>query len=259
VYPTLYRGRYTLKIEGEIMIDPIETYNNYVIKEAEKGKEQRKKDNPTSMFAGSSSGLCHRKHWYVLKEQEQKPENVDSLRLMRLGTVMGEDFYEAMDKIDSPDVEIYQETLLKSSSLNVVGHLDLLVVDKETGIGKLYDWKTSNSFKFKSIFSGKEVEISSYHYQLGTYGYIAIEMGLCRAIGHMGLIYYSKNDSQMKELPVSTDMIEKSHIYWKDVMVNTLGEPEFKMGESPAYKWECGKYCNYAHVCPSPLNKEYKK
>ena len=126
--------------------------------------------------------------------------------------------------------------------------------------GYLYDWKTSNSFKFKNIFSGKNSNPSiNYELQLGTYALIAVEMGLCDSIVHMGLVYYSKNDSKMQEKQVSRDMIEAAERYWKDVSLSCLGEPSFEEGKSPVYKWECGKYCNYALICPSPLNKDYEK
>ena len=239
-------------------MNPIDVYNQYVVKQAVLNKEQRKIDNPSSLSA-SSAGLCHRKHWYMINNSDTKEENVDSLRLMRLGTIMGEDFAQAIDDYDTEGFEIYQETLLESKELNVVGHLDLLIVDADNK-GWLYDWKTANTFKYKNIFSGKDSNPSiNYELQLGTYGKIAVDMGLCEEIVHLGLVYYNKNDSRMEEKVISLDVISDAVKYWGYVGLNIMSEPPFEEGESPVYKWECGKYCNYAHICPSPLNKEYDK
>ena len=82
----------------------------------------------------------------------------------------------------------------------------------------------------------------------------------------MALLYYSKNDSKMKEHIISSDAIDRARAYWRDVDHNvrlssepTLVDIEFKEGVAPVYKWECGKYCDYSPICPSPLNKEFVK
>ena len=186
-------------------INPIEVYNDYLIKKDAEHQIERKKDNPNS-FEASSAGLCMKKHYYKKIEAPKKPVDSDSLRIMRLGTIMGEDFAKALDGINSPNTEIYQELLVESKKLGVVGHLDLLIV--EDGKGYLYDWKTANSFKFKKVFTSTETNNSAL--QVGTYANAVLEMGVCKEIVHMGLLYFNKNDSKMKELILNMDRVG----YW---------------------------------------------
>ena len=246
------------------MINPIETYNEY-LKEIN-GYEQKKrlKDNPDRLSA-SGAGMCHRKHYYNINKGEKKPISEDSLRILRLGSVMGEEFRKAIDNValDDTNLSIYQETLLSSDSLMVRGHCDLLLV--ENGIGKMYDWKTCNSFKFKHIENGNH-KSENYELQVGTYCIMALEMGLCKEINHMAILYYSKHDSKMREYVIQEDAIDRAREYWKSVYLNIrkASEPlmidiEFKEGIAPVYKWECGRYCDYSRICPSPLNKEFVK
>ena len=246
------------------MINPIETYNAYLQEINGYEQEKRHKDNPDS-YSASGAGLCHRKHYYNIHKYKKKPISDDSLRILRLVTIMGEDFRRAIDNVvlDNPKMSVYQETLMSSKTFNIKGHCDLLLV--ENGIGKMYDWKTCNSFKFKHIINGNHTS-ENYELQVGTYSLMALEMGLCKEINHMALLYYSKNDSKMKEHIISDDAIDKAKAYWKDVEYNVRmkGEPlmkdiEFKEGVAPVYKWECGRYCDYSLVCPSPLNKEFVK
>ena len=240
-------------------INPIEVYNDYLIKKDAEHQIERKKDNPNS-FEASSAGLCMKKHYYKKIEAPKKPVDSDSLRIMRLGTIMGEDFAKALDGIDSPNTEIYQELLVESKKLGVVGHLDLLIV--EDGKGYLYDWKTANSFKFKKVFTSTETNNSAL--QVGTYANAVLEMGVCEEIVHMGLLYFNKNDSKMKELILNMDNIDKAKKYWESTnklvkyAIDDQMEPEWATGSVPVYKWECGKYCNYSKICNCPLNKEYE-
>ena len=239
------------------MINPIETYNAYLQEINGYEQEKRLKDNPDRLSA-SGAGMCHRKHYYNLNKTEKKPMSDNSLRILRLGSVMGEEFRKAIDNValDNTNLTIYQETLLSSKTLNVRGHCDLLLV--ENGIGKMYDWKTCNSFKFKHIENGNH-KSDNYELQVGTYCIMALEMGLCREIIHMALLYYSKNDSKMKVYVIPSDAIDRARDYWSAVEENIQTDIDFKEGIAPVYKWECGKYCDYSLVCPSPLNKEFVK
>jgi hypothetical protein len=70
----------------------------------------------------------------------------------------------------------------------------------------------------------------------------------------------------MKEYVIPSDAIDRARAYWRDVQHNvrmanepTMIDIKFKEGIAPVYKWECGKYCDYSLVCPSPLNKEFVK
>ena len=239
--------------------NPIDMYTDYVVAEAAKNKEKRAKEN-TGYLEASQAGMCYKKHWYRQQNQEPKPFVKSSLKIMRLGTVMGDEFDKGprhwIEQQDT-DVELYSEVLMKSETLNVAGHMDLLIVEPD-GKGYLWDWKTANSFKYKMIFNANGAGSPSVNYELqvATYGLLAIENGLCKTIEHLGLIYYNKDNSSMKEKIVDLNYMEKARKYWLDIPVV---EPNYGMGKVPVYKWECGKYCNYSHVCGSPfLTKEVR-
>ena len=245
------------------MVNPIKIYEDWVLHQDVENKKSRKKDNPDK-YEASSAGLCMKKHYYRSIGAEQKGADIDGLRIMRLGTIMGEDFAEGIDhcKDKYPEHKFYQETLLKSDRLNVAGHLDLLIVD-ENNKGYLYDWKTANSFKYKSIFNGTN-STRNNELQVGTYAIMAVDMGLCDEIVHLGLLYYSKNDSKMAELGISLSVIKEAEEYWAKTIdlvkehTTSLTEPQWDNGQVPVYKWECGKYCNFSKICNCPLNKEYE-
>ena len=63
----------------------------------------------------------------------------------------------------------------------------------------------------------------------------------------------------MKEYVIPSDAIDRARDYWSAVEENIQTDIDFKEGIAPVYKWECGKYCDYSLVCPSPLNKEFVK
>tara|TARA_Y100001938_G_C8094118_1_gene436998 strand:+ start:1776 stop:2522 length:747 start_codon:yes stop_codon:yes gene_type:complete len=244
-------------------MNPIQIYNDYLIKIDKDHQKKRAVDNPNNNFEASSGGLCMKRHYYKSIGAEKSPTDVDALRTMRLGTVMHNEFEKAIDDaaFQHPNLKIMQEILVESEYLGVTGHLDLLIVDEE-GKGSIYDWKTAKSFKFKQVFGGKNAS-SNYEIQLGTYASLSLEMGLCKEIKHMGLLYYSKDTSEMAELGVNLSFIKRAEEYWLSVknLVKTAIqvniEPQPENNRVPVYKWECN-YCNYSPICNSPLNKNFK-
>lgn len=243
------------------IFNPIKEYNNYIVDKAQENQDKRKKEMGEYIPA-SQSGMCHRKHFYLALGQERKPFVKSSLRIMRLGTVMGEEFENAMNywynQTPANGGSLYQEIYMTSDTLGIAGHMDLLFVHDR--IGYLYDWKTANSFKFKMLFNSFDGNPSiNYELQLASYGLLAVEEGLCDEIAHLGLLYYNKDNSVIKQKEVPLEYIERAKMYWDDVKISTnnlTNPPQFGLGKSPVYKWECGnkgKYCDYSHVCPSPL------
>ena len=246
--------------------NPIKEYNNYIIDKAKQNQEKRKREMG-GYIPASQSGMCHRNHFYLSEGQDRKPFVKSSLRIMRLGTVMGEEFEKAMnywfEKLNWNEDkkyhgEIHQEVYMTSDTLGIAGHMDLLFVYNR--VGYLYDWKTANSFKFKMLFNSFDGSPSiNYELQLASYGLLAMEEGLCDSIAHLGLLYYNKDNSVIKEKLVPLEYMDKTKMYWDSVKESTnnlTNPPQFGLGKSPVYKWECGnkgKYCDYSHVCPSPL------
>ena len=135
----------------------------------------------------------------------------------------------------------------------------MLIVD-ENNKGYLYDWKTTNVWSWKSIFSDKASSKDNYEYQLGTYAMMlednCFELeGPPIKIAEMGLVYYKKDDSVMKIKPVDLSYKTFARDYWERVN-NIVTEPTPSMNNyMPAYKWECGDYCDYVDICDSPYIK----
>ena len=169
-------------------------------------------------------------------------------------------FNAVLNLADDSDITCFREVYLQSKKLGVGGHMDLLLVDKDNK-GYLWDWKTANSFKFKTIFGRKDYGpvSNNYELQVATYGLLIEENKLCDEIVHLGLLYYNKDTSVIKEKLVDLSYMRKAEEYWLNVKNDTntfLTEPNFGIGKVPVYKWECGKYCSYSHICESPFNKE---
>ena len=126
--------------------------------------------------------------------------------------------------------------------------------------GALYDIKTCNDFKWKSMFgkySDKKPD-DQYCLQLGTYGLYYRENGI--RVDKMSLLFYAKNNSRMKEAPVDIGYIDRAERYWLELNERVkAGVPPVELGIAPVFEWECNeKYCSFYDVCGGGL-KELKK
>jgi hypothetical protein len=237
------------------MIDLIKIYNKYLLKKDAESQIKRHKDNPDMMDA-SSGGLCMRKHYFKVNGYEKKPTDVDSLRIMRLGTIFGNELENVMDDAFKNDlsVEYYQEILLKSDRLKVAGHLDFMIIkDKKAYI---YDWKTAKAYKFRNVKKGKS-DALNYEMQVATYGLMAVEQGLCESVEYLALVYYNKDTSEMFEHKIPLSALKQAEAYWLEVAERTENfkkEPIECINKVPIYRWECGKYCSWSHICEASTN-----
>ena len=268
--------------------DPVDIYMRYLALEDENKLATRAKLNKKK-YSASSAGLCYRKHWYdynnyprISKDITFKEDRED-MRKMRLGTVMGRDFDDAMQwfidenlkaQIPNNNIEIYYETAVSHENLNINGHFDLLIVVETVDgpnlvkQGYLYDYKTAHSWKFRNL-SKPHLDnnpSNNYEYQLGTYAFMIEDSNeFCDEIVHMENIYINKDDSKICRREAGSQFKEWAKKYW--MSVNKYQErsepPEFSMGDqgrAPYQKWECQhRYCNWADSCPSPYMKENKK
>ena len=83
--------------------------------------------------------------------------------------------------------------------------------------------------------------------QLCTYGY-AVKKEFGRLDG-MFLVYYNKDTSTMRQVPVDLSYTEKAIQFWKEVnSEHKLGMPRFEKGLSPVESWECN-YCQFQDLC----------
>tara|TARA_Y100000310_G_scaffold84285_1_gene81089 strand:+ start:17397 stop:18113 length:717 start_codon:yes stop_codon:yes gene_type:complete len=195
----------------------------------------------------SSAGLCMRKHSFSTDPSIIKPKHDNNtLRLFRLGDIVHTDIQNAAREwADQEGKPIFIEKELFIENFRVRGFIDLAIVDD----GCLYDIKTCNSWKFKNI--DDEGDVGNYALQLGTYGLWFLEN-----YGHLdrlGLIYYNKDNSNIKEIYLDLDSIlPRVKEYWEEVneFLDKKELPPISLGTSPVYKWECNKkYCQYFEVC----------
>ena len=132
--------------------------------------------------------------------------------------------------------------------LNVKGFADI-VVELESGEIYVCDIKTIGSWSWRFKFGRKKESKPSIHQelQLGSYGYgIKEEFGRCDGLF---LLYYNKDNSDVRQLEVDLEFIDQSYNFLVRVQhLHTDGLPFLQDGESPVMEWEC-KYCQYKDIC----------
>ena len=201
-------------------------------------------------FHASSAGMCVRKHYFQhVADVQPKPVDDDTMRLFRLGDLVHGDIQEALiDYARTNGSQIMIEREIQLPDVNVRGFLDVIIVEDNA----LYDIKTCNAWKWKSLFGRKPDPNPSVNYniQLGTYGWW-FEEHTGNKLKKLALLYYNKDNSRMKEKVVPVSYIKKAKEYWYYVKENfKTGNPPIELGIAPVYKWECNpKYCNFYEVC----------
>ena len=145
--------------------------------------------------------------------------------------------------------QMLMEHPIDAPELNIKGFVDI-VVELESGEVYVYDIKTIGSWSWKFKFGRKKENKPSIHQelQLGSYGFaIREEFGRCDGLF---LLYYNKDNSDVKQMEVGLDFIDQSYNYWIRVqdLHSMQGLPYLQEGESPVMAWEC-KYCQYKDLC----------
>ena len=132
--------------------------------------------------------------------------------------------------------------------LNIKGFADIVVVLESEEV-YVYDIKTIGSWSWRFKFGRKKESKPSIHkeLQLGSYGYaIKEEFGRCDGLF---LLYYNKDNSDIRQLEVDISFIEQSYNFWirtQDLHKNGL--PPLQESEAPVMDWEC-RYCQYKELC----------
>ncbi len=239
----------------------------------QKENTEKRYEGKESYYHASSAGFCSRKIYYqsVEKIKETNKPNAKSSRIMRLGTIVHEDFEKAFslynnniyniliynkenkkeNKIKEKQIEFLFENEVILDELNVRGFYDL--VAKKGDEVYLYDVKTIGSWPWKYKVAKGGSGSSNHHLQLATYG-LAIKEEFGRLDG-MFLLYYNKDTSDMKEIEVPMINLIKAENYWRNLKEeHKMGLPQFKLGSSPVEQWNCS-YCNYYDHCKPPYKK----
>ena len=238
------------------MIDIQDIYDKWLRKGNDAHYKKRYEGNE-QWFHASASGMCMRKHYFQhVAGVKPNPVGDDTLRLFRLGDLVHGDIQEALMEYASLNgSQILIEREIQLPEVNVRGFLDVVMVDDNA----LYDIKTCNAWKWKTIF-GRTPDPNppkNYYLQLGTYGWW-YEKEFGNKLKKLALLYYNKDNSRMREKRIQTSYIDRAKEYWHDVNKRfKKGNPAIELGVAPAYKWECNiKYCNFYQVCGGGLKEK---
>jgi len=252
-------------------------YHEYLNHKNEQNRKERYEGNE-SWYHASGAGFCSRKLYFesVEKAVPTNPPNEKSMRIMRLGSILHEDIQNALiyynnilySKENNKDNILLENIAVESvkkfdtegeitlPELNVRGFFDVLSQDSSAsstdGINRLYDIKTSSSWGFKQKFGRNitQYENRNHFLQVATYG-LALKEKL-GSLESMSILYYNKDNSDVKEQIVPEVYLDKAKRYWYAINEeHSKGLPGFVHGVSPAYKWCCG-YCQFKDHCNPP-------
>jgi CRISPR/Cas system-associated exonuclease Cas4 (RecB family) len=226
-------------------------YNSYLLAKQDEHKQKYKKFK--GWFSASTAGSCFRKQYYNVNGYDGTQPDEKSMRLLRLGTIVHADIANAFERykeeMESRNLQLYVEHQVILDDLNVVGHLDIGVYDKDANNISVTDIKTAHSYKWKMLFGRNPDKNPSvnYYLQVATYG-----LGLSRQIEEdvdsidLSLTWYKKDDSLLRTQRVDNEWIDYAIEYWTELNESLEDDriPEIREDNVPVYDWEC-KYCPY--------------
>ena len=247
-------------------VDIVSIYSQYMEAKQKENTEKRYKGKER-YYHGSGAGTCSRKLYYqsVERAKETNKPTERGNRIMRLGTIVHEDFEKAFslynnniynkliyrnsnkkeNNIKEKQIEFLFENEVIVEDLNVRGFYDL--VAKCGDEVYLYDLKTMGSWPWKSKIANDGTGSETHHLQLATYG-LAIKEEFGRLDG-MFLYYYNKDPSMMRAGSVPLTYISRAYLFWKNVIdEHKQGLPPFRIGVSPVQDWQCN-YCQFLDHC----------
>lgn len=239
-------------------------YGLYLSNINEQHVASRYTDDNKSYFHGSGAGLCARKHYYSAYTQvEGAGVDENTNRIFRIGNLLHKDIQDAVTWYATTHglpLLIEKEIILED--LNVRSFIDLALIDTVGEQHVLYDIKTCNSYKWRGMFGRSPDKNPSVNYQLqlATYGIWAKRHYDLDSIT-LKICYYNKDNSNMREVEISSEFINEAYNYWSNVGHVTGFDsagggnlPVVSLGIAPVYEWECNeKYCRYFDECGGGL------
>jgi len=197
---------------------------------AEKNANSQRENNK---FRVSDAGRCRLMRFW---KRQGKPVSNDfderTLRVFEVGNVF---HIWLQDLLQEKGLLVEREFEVEDA--HRIGHIDALVKNGNGLI--LYDFKTVNSKKFSYI--KKEGDIH-YAFQVASYA-----MMLPFGVSEAAIVYISKDDLRIAEMPVDLDGI-KSKVTDDWTILIQAWENQVEPTPNPM-SWEC-KYCNYQSSCP---------
>lgn len=236
------------------MIDFPQIYAERIKKKQAENVANRYTDDVKHFYHASSSGRCIKIQQYSIQPGvEQSEVDERTSRLFRLGDLMHGDIQDALydwHEEGSVDGKLLIEHEIRIPEWNVRGFLDVAFITDDTIY--VYDIKTCASYKWRKTFgrdSNRDKNPSvNYEMQLATYTRALMNEFPGREV-QMALIWYNKDNSDMREMPVSNEFLDKAELYWNDV--NEQADCTLMPGidaDVPVQQWECN-YCNFVKQC----------
>ena len=231
-------------------------YADWLTEKNTKNREKYKEHQ--GIYSASSAGSCFRKQYLKSKNLPEPPLEKRVMRLLRLGTIVHEDIQESLKNYFRRTVtklKLYIEHQIKIPEINVIGHLDAAIYDREQEHIKLYDIKTSASYKWRMKFGRNKEKNGSVNYnlQLGTYAFgLGEELETTNI--DMSILWYNKDTSAFREERLPAEWIGSAIEYWEEVNetledVSSDNGAELIPGSygTPMMNWEC-RYCGFKDI-----------
>ena len=248
------------------MISVEDIYAGFLIRKQEENREKYK--GLESYFSASSAGSCFKKQLYRKTDIHEPPMDDRVMRLLRLGTVVHSDVESALkmymedpdSSYQSNDIQVFVEHRVTVPELNIIGHLDIGLVKKESNAIKVLDLKTCASYKWRMKFGRKPDPKGNpgYNMQLATYLYGFSKDQEITDNLEMSLLWYNKDTSAMREEYVDNKWISAAIEYWEELndylddledldSIEAINNIEPGTYGVPMENWEC-RYCNFKDI-----------
>ena len=266
-----------------------EIYNDYALYKREQNRLERYEGNE-GWYHGSGAGSCSRRLYFESVQQVKPTNKIErkSHRILRLGTILHDDFEKAFNLYNNQfynslvyntsnntssntssytsnnilsskkenknkeKIKFHLEDEITIDELNVRGFYDMVAEMPNSGV-YLYDLKSTASYSWKMKFGrnkGNNEASRHYELQLGTYG-LAVKENFGRLDG-MFLLFYNKDNSQMKQVEIPLSYMSRAFLFWKNINdEHKMGIPTFRKGVSPVQAWQC-RYCQFLDHCNPP-------
>ena len=255
-------------VKSKSPVDFEKIYGDFIKSENDNNRKGRYKGKE-EWYHASGSGSCSRKLYFESVAKAEPTNEIDArgMRLLRLGTILHEDFGKSLTMYNTmynnkynkekesnkeKEIEFHIEKEITIPTLNVRGFYDIVAEGDEV---YLYDLKSAASYSWQMKFGRKKQFDPSIYYelQLGTYGY-AVEQEFGRLDG-MYLMFYNKDNSRMCYVEVPLTFVSRAFLFWKNIKAEHRdGLPMFKKGVSPVQDWNCN-YCQFLDLCNPPNRK----
>ena len=212
-------------------------------------------------FSASSAGSCFKKQLLRRANMSEPPMDDRVMRLLRLGTIVHTDIQTAItdsEEMSNIKYQIMMEKRIEIPELNIVGHVDIAIIDKDNGDLKVMDIKTCASYKWRMKFGRKPDKKGNpgYNMQLATYTEAFKRRDDTYGRIDMSLLWYNKDTSALREEPIPVQWIEDAIVYWEELndYVDSIDVDEnnwdkLKPGTYgiPMENWEC-RYCGFKDI-----------